>query len=52
MSVLVLLLHIGSFVTIKNFRKKNVQKDVVRRYMCILVDFDEFFFRGRMCVCE
>ena len=42
-----LLPHRGSFVTVKKFPKKNVVKDVLRRYMCILVDFDNFAFSKR-----
>ena len=32
-------------------KRKNVQKDVVWRYMCILFDSDDFCFRGYMYVC-
>ena len=46
-----LLPQSGSFVTVKKFsRQKNVQKEVLRRYMCILVDFENFFC-GCMYVC-
>ena len=47
-----LLPHRGSFVKVtKITEKKNVQKDVVWRYMCILFDSDDFCFRGCLCVC-
>ena len=44
-----LLPHRESIVTVKKFPKKNVKKDVLKRYMCILVDFDNSFF---VDVCE
>ena len=48
----ILLPHRGSFVAVKKIsEKKNVQKDVVWRYMCILFDSDDFCFRGCVYVC-